>query len=690
MQLEEADPEFFEYLKQNDSSLLDFGENDSDEEDQEEDISSPQNEKLNNTSKIEDVFVEDLDDDDDAVEEFSGKGKQRIEVTYSYLKSILAKAIAGSYTSLRKVISILRAACIPSDSDLEPEDEDEDDVDDDNNKNYNGKNNKKNTKNKKTNKMNRFIISDPEIYEKVMTSILDKIHKAFYFHLNITDTMTDKQLDELGKHPKWNHLELLILSFFKSILHTLSSMTANISSGHVAVYLLSALEPYIILLSPMPRLAKTTIKVLLKLWSNEALVSEDVNNVRGHSFLRIRHIALALPGTIREECFRSIYLTFAKSSTTFTELLAPSVLFMEQSITELYAIDPAQAYQQAFLYIRQLALHLRAALMKKDGESVRKITSWQYLNCIRLWTRVLCAMPSEDSLGPLIYPLSQIMLGVMTAAPSFYYVPLRLHLLSCMQRLAAYSSHFIPTASNLIDILEHPDLSSRSTPSTDAPPKLQYLVKLPTNSATKATVRDIIVQETVTLLRSDAEIYRYHVAYPEYTYLTMKKLKNFVKVCRISRWRDLARALAGQLEQQASDVKKQREKLNKSPMDIIDFEPLRPSDAPKASIRLIKLNQNRGLSSIFNDPSSSSVSVVPDNKTVNGQDKKQNNKNLIGKNKDENKEVEDIKLNSLMNGKSNKKKDKKGVTREKPSSSEADIATMHDEVHALEWSDDED
>lgn len=98
----------------------------------------------------------------------------------------------------------------------------------------------------------------------------------------------------------------------------------------------------------------------------------------------------------------------------------------------------------------------------------------------------------------------------------------------------------------------------------------------------------------ITLLRHDAEIYRYHVGLPEYSYLTIRKLRAFGKKTKINKWRDLCRTLAGQLEDHSTFAKKNRVTLGKSPMQIMDFEPLLPSDAPKAGVRLMKLLAGRG------------------------------------------------------------------------------------------------
>ena len=45
---------------------------------------------------------------------------------------------------------------------------------------------------------------------------------------------------------------------------------------------------------------------------------------------------------------------------------------MTSSLVELLAVDPATSYQHGFVYIRQLAIHLRTALTsgKKDAQQV--------------------------------------------------------------------------------------------------------------------------------------------------------------------------------------------------------------------------------------------------------------------------------------------------------------------------------
>lgn len=46
-----------------------------------------------------------------------------------------------------------------------------------------------------------------------------------------------------------------------------------------------------------------------------------------------------------------------------------AVNFMANGVVELFLLDDIGAYQLAFVYIRQLAVHLRQALSQKNNET---------------------------------------------------------------------------------------------------------------------------------------------------------------------------------------------------------------------------------------------------------------------------------------------------------------------------------
>ncbi len=70
---------------------------------------------------------------------------------------------------------------------------------------------------------------------------------------------------------------------------------------------------------------------------------------------------------------------------------------------------PLPHHQHGFVYIRQLAIHLRTAVAARSKDSFRSVYNWQFLNSLRLWAAVLCAhAPADAQLRALVYPLTQV------------------------------------------------------------------------------------------------------------------------------------------------------------------------------------------------------------------------------------------------------------------------------------------
>ena len=566
--LEKQDPEFFKFLQENDANLLDF--NDSEDED----LESESDDEETEPTDLDHLDIDGGLEVPESIE--TGTSRELKEATSELLRDTVSGATKGSYSALKRLMTLFRAACIPANAD---------DMD----------------AATQRNTSSRYTVSTPEIYNAVMIKTMEGAYKAFYNQLGLKQgKISADQLKLLEDDPRLKKVQPLILSFYKSIMHSLDSLASTDQAREVVVYLVSGLEPYVPLLAPMPRLAKSVLKVLLKLWSGGPSPAEDPTHARGHCFLRIRQFCVVLPGTLPEECFKSIYMTFARNCKSYNELTEPSVTFMAQCIAELYKLDPVLAYQQGFLYIRQLALHLRVAYIKKTTETTRPVLSWQYLNCLRLWTRVVCSMPGPDDLGQLVFPLAQIMQGVLSVAVSSVYLPLRFHVMASLQQLAANAEVFIPLAPKIREIFELTEMLSNPKHSTEVAPRLQYLVKISAEDILKPAVRDCIIEEAIQLLRQESEIYRYHVGVPEYLYMTTRKVRHFLKQCKVGKWRDLGKTLINQNESYSSFTKKERLRIGKPPMDIVEFEAVKPAKEPKAAIRLTKLMSSR-MSTAKND-----------------------------------------------------------------------------------------
>lgn len=60
-----------------------------------------------------------------------------------------------------------------------------------------------------------------------------------------------------------------------------------------------------------------------------------------------------------------MYVGFIANSKFVTPNALPGMNFMRQSLTEMFTLCESVSYNHAFLYIRQLAIHLRSAVTLK-------------------------------------------------------------------------------------------------------------------------------------------------------------------------------------------------------------------------------------------------------------------------------------------------------------------------------------
>lgn len=200
------------------------------------------------------------------------------------------------------------------------------------------------------------------------------------------------------------------------------------------------------------------MQVVTRLWA-----TTDHQGVRLMAFLRLRQLAVAMPFPFIGNCLKvrelvvlllllcpailtlplsalptqHAYLTFVRNAKFVGEHSLPALNLMINCLVDLFSLDAHSAYEHGFVYIRQLALHLRAAIVSQTKESVRNVYSWQYLNCLRVWTMVLCAQATEESspMYPLVYPLVQVITGAVRLVPTAQHFPIRLHLVSLLNEV---------------------------------------------------------------------------------------------------------------------------------------------------------------------------------------------------------------------------------------------------------------
>ena len=509
--LQEKDPEFHEFLQEEDQELLAYGGGDDDDEENGDKWDNGPNEGISRQDSNTSVLTPELLDKME-------KGALRMH----------------GVKALRKFTNAFKSACHLADSDEDREKA----------------------------RGNSYQFESSEVFDRLMVLALTRVHDEFHYHLlgkgatssnnsptNKGSVHAEDEVEEettaspyepispqlLEKSVRWNDIKPILFTFLKAAMHILSEA----KEPDLVVFVLKSMSDYIPYMTPFPRLADGILKTLTSLWSAPIDSSEDYQVVRLHAFLRVRQLAITQPFPFIEECLKKLYLAYAqraKFATSETSAL-PTLTFMGNCVVELYSLDYHSSYQHAFIYIRQLALHLRTAMNKKTAEAMGAVYCWQFLHCLKLWVAVLTeacqsndcegANGEEQLLQSLLFPLTQVIFGTARLIPSTRFLPLRLHCVRLLQQLAAAAEVFLPTTSLLLDAFDLKEISlpPKKVVKGNAQP-LAVTLRLRADSPLRTMEElEMCVSEVFVLLNREVDLYQYSAGFPEFAVRICQRLK---------------------------------------------------------------------------------------------------------------------------------------------------------------------
>ena len=412
--LAQTDPEFHKFLAENDEGTLAFGEGGSDEDDE-------------MAARIAAAALEGEDAEADAGEDGG------VLLTSAKFRAIAKQALEKkTLKGLQNLLHAFHAAVRELDSFAmkggqkggkrkrrKKDGEDEDDA----GPSFNA----------------RYRILSNGVFDSVVTTTLGSIHVALEHHLRwspaeMASTSATPRLPSDSK--QWRRLRPCVVSLLRSMLRLLLEMS---QSGIVVAVVsnLHTLLPFIACLivaddasnpeeRKHARLVQKLLKVLVERWAkggsgivtDKATAQADVA-LRTHCFNRIREFAVCaitlgasrvakrqngavakkLTDEFVELCLKQSYLAFVSAARTMNVATEGTVLLLRNCLCELYAsLDLGLAYQLAFVYIRQLALYLRKAVVNRPGkgkkggketrhqksqseaaaQDAKKVYTWQY------------------------------------------------------------------------------------------------------------------------------------------------------------------------------------------------------------------------------------------------------------------------------------------------------------------------
>lgn len=349
------------------------------------------------------------------------------------------------------------------------------------------------------------------------------------------------------KCKKWNKIR----SALRGYIIDMTKLLEQVSSPNILIVLLKHLHQLVPMISSFTSLAKPILKRLVSLWST------GEETVRVLSFLCILRITRDQQLTVLSTVLKAMYLSYVRNSKFVSPNTLPGINFMRRSLVEMFALDVNVAYQHVFLYIRQLAIHLRNAITLKKKESFQAVYNWQFINSLRLWSELLSAVHEKQQLQPLIYPLISIITGTIKLIPTAQFFPLRFHCVQTLVQLSKATRTFVPILPYVLEVLNSNTFNRKHTSLSMKPLNFACILRLNKKQLLENGFRDEAVEQIYAIILDYLAHESFSLGFPDLTVAPILHLKRFLKDHATKHNRKL-KQLLDKIEENTRFVNKER------------------------------------------------------------------------------------------------------------------------------------
>ncbi|CAG4998374.1 unnamed protein product [Parnassius apollo] len=363
-------------------------------------------------------------------------------------------------------------------------------------------------------------------------------------------------MEQSGKDPqKCKHFIKIkgpLVSYLKDLLKLLSGVT----SENILTVLLKHLHQMSIYVACFSRISKQSLKKLIMLWSS------GEETVRVLAFLCILRITRNQQAALLDLVLKAMYLTYVKNSKFVSPSTWPGINFMRRSLVEMFSLDLNASYQHVFLYIRQLAIHLRNAIVVQKVENRQAVYNWQFINSLHLWADLIAATSNKQQLQPLLYPLVMVITNTIKLVPTHQYYPLRFHCAEILINLSKETNTFIPVLPFLVEVLTTYDFNKKHKKVSMKPLDFSCVLRLAKSQLSENGFKDSVIERLYALLLEYTANEAHNIAFPDISLLAVLQIKQFLKTCTVSNYTKKMRQLMEKIEENSKFIERERAKVS--------------------------------------------------------------------------------------------------------------------------------
>lgn len=400
-----------------------------------------------------------------------------------------------------------------------------------------------------------YDIEDSDTFANVLVFVLQKADHTFRSILGLSGSANKEKILKLKNNPKWDSVEPLIRSFFRSTMR----LVKQASDLEITVFALTQLRVSIVFFAAFPELLNKLIKLSIDLWvTGEETLSQQ-------AFLILKDISKVFNSECFDACFINMYKAFLHDCDTPKADSEKRLPLLRDSLVEICSQDMQKSYTKASVSITQLAKLLKMALATKNKEAVEKIHSGHYTSCLDLWVSFVAANVQDSDLQSLLYTVIQVINGVATLFIGPRYLLLRVKCIQWLNHLSRATGIFIPIASLVLDMLEYKTTNDGEKQKK----KLEAVstVKLPKNWLKSQNFQEQCIFSVIELLATHFAQWSFHISFPELATISIMRLKKFNERSTMEGLKRVVKRFIEQVEMNIEFVQMKRDEAAFSPND---------------------------------------------------------------------------------------------------------------------------